>query len=50
MLDLLASPFVAWPVGIALGVIFDEAFTTGFMWVKKEGREEISKIVKKIKK
>ncbi|MCK5446067.1 MAG: hypothetical protein KAI73_10635 [Rhodospirillaceae bacterium] len=49
MFDLLWSPVGMLIVGIVLGVIFDEFFTTKFAWLRKEGREAIADVVKRMK-
>jgi len=48
MLDILWSPLPMLIIGIVLGVIFDEFFTTKFAWAKKRTRRAYEEFKDKI--
>ena len=41
MIEFLWNPIPMLIIGITLGIIFDEWFTTKFAWLKREGREAL---------
>ena len=49
IIDIVTSKPGLFISGAAVGVIFDEWLTTGFVWLRKEGRDAISDVIKKVK-
>jgi len=49
MFDLIWNPIGMLIVGVVLGVLFDEFFTTKFAWLRAEGREALGDLKAKLK-